>query len=267
MRYQIDHDCHIHSFLSSCSNDPRQDERYILANAKELGLSRIVITNHYWDSDVPGAPKWYQKQNFDHISTSLPLPKEEGIEFSFGCETELSADCRLACPPSRFDDFDFIIIPTTHLHIVDRDAPTEGLVERRARLWVERLESVLDMPLPFHKVGIAHLSTCLMNWKNKSMEEYYATLAAIPEADMERLFTRAAALGCGIELNLEDMRKGGDDLSVVLRPFHIAKACGCKFYLGSDAHAPEEFDGFHEIYNRVITALDLKESDKFYFGK
>ena len=63
------------------------------------------------------------------------------------------------------------------------------------------------------------------------------------------------------------MRKGGDDLSVVLRPFHIAKACGCKFYLGSDAHTPEEFDGFHEIYNRVITALDLKESDKFYFGK
>ena len=38
MRYQIDHDYHIHSFLSSCSNDPRQDERYILANAKALDL-------------------------------------------------------------------------------------------------------------------------------------------------------------------------------------------------------------------------------------
>ena len=267
MRYQIDHDYHIHSFLSSCSNDPRQHTQYIVSRAAELGLSRIVITDHYWDSEVPGAPKWYLPQNFEHISTSLPLPTLPDVTFSFGCETELSSECVLACPSSRFDAFDFIVIPTTHLHIVDRGAPAEGLVARRAHLWVERLERVLDMPLPFHKIGIAHLSSCLVNWKSKSMEEYLATLAAIPEEDMERLFARAAALGCGIELNLEDMRKGiKSDLESVLRPFRVAKACGCKFYLGSDAHLPEEFDGFHEIYSHVITALDLTENDKFHIG-
>ena len=267
MKFQIDHDYHIHSFLSSCAEDPRQDERYILERAKELGLSRIVLTNHYWDAAVPGASKWYQKQNFDHVSASLPLPREKGIDYLFGCETELDKHLTLGCPPARFDDFDFIIIPTTHLHFMGFTIDeADDSVKARARLWVERLEHVLQQDLPFHKIGIAHLASCLVNWRRKSMEEYYATLSAIPEMDMARVFEKAAERGCGIELNLEDMRKAGDDLTPVLRPFYVAKACGCKFYLGSDAHAPEEFDGFHEIYDRVITALDLKESDKFYIG-
>jgi histidinol phosphatase-like PHP family hydrolase len=84
---------------------------------------------------------------------------------------------------------------------------------------------------------------------------------------MERVFTKAAKKGCGIELNLSDMRIAGADLAAVLRPFHIAKACGCKFYLGSDAHIPREFNDYHEIYGAVITALDLMESDKFHIGK
>lgn len=268
MRYQIDHDYHIHSFLSSCAEDPAQDAHYILRRAKELGLSRIAITNHYWDSAVPGASKWYQKQNFEHLCKAKPLPKAEGIEYMFGCETDLDKNLVLGCPPARYDDFDFIIIPTTHLHMMGFTIEEcNDTIEARARLWVERLESVLDMPLPFRKVGIAHLSSCLLNWRRKSMDEYFATVAAIPEAGMVRVFEKAAEKGCGIELNLEDMRKARDDLKPVLRPFHIAKACDCKFYLGSDAHAPEEFDGFHEIYDRVITALDLKEDDKFYIGK
>ncbi len=267
MRYQIDHDYHIHSFLSSCAEDPAQDEHYILKRAKELGLSRIVITNHYWDSTVPGASKWYQTQNFEHLCKAKPLPQAEGIEYLFGCETDLDKNFVLGCPPSRYDDFDFIVIPTTHLHMMGFTIEQcDDTIEARARLWVERFAHVLEQPLPFHKVGIAHLATCLINWRRKSMEEYFATLAAIPEEGMARVFEKAAKRGCGIELNLEDMRKAGADLHLALRPFYVAKACGCKFYLGSDAHAPSEFDGFHEIYGNVITALDLKESDKFHIG-
>ena len=49
MRYVFDHDFHIHSELSSCSRDPEQSPERILAYAKENGLKKIVITDHFWD--------------------------------------------------------------------------------------------------------------------------------------------------------------------------------------------------------------------------
>ena len=267
MKYRIDHDYHLHSFLSSCASDPIQTEHYILQKAQELGLSRICITDHYWDSAVPGASKWYQPQDFDHISASKPLPQAEGVEFLFGCETDLDKHMTVGCPPARYDDFSFIIIPTTHLHMMGFTIDeADDNIPARARLWVERMDAVLDQPLPFHKIGIAHLSTCLINWRNRSREEHFATVAALDEAEMARVFVKAAKAGCGIELNLSDMRSAGDELEIVLRPFYVAKEMGCKFYLGSDAHIPKEFDGFHEVYGRVIDRLGLTEEDKFHIS-
>ena len=263
MRFLADHDLHIHSQLSSCSRDPEQTNERILQCARENGLRTICLTDHYWDSEVAGASKWYAPQDFDHIAKAKPLPQCEGVSFLFGCETDLDRHLTLGMPLSRFDDFDFVIVPTTHLHmtgftISEEDAASN---ERRAVLWVERLKALLAMPLPFEKVGIAHLVCGLLN--KASREDYLDVLERIPSEDMERLFRKAARLGCGIELNMSDMafREGEDD--IVLRPFRIAKDCGCKFYLGSDAHHPAAFVRAGEIFERAITLLDLKESDKF----
>ena len=38
MRFTVDHDYHIHSTLSSCSNDPAQSTERILQYAKDNGL-------------------------------------------------------------------------------------------------------------------------------------------------------------------------------------------------------------------------------------
>jgi histidinol phosphatase-like PHP family hydrolase len=53
----------------------------------------------------------------------------------------------------------------------------------------------------------------------------------------------------------------------VLRMFRIAKECGCKFYLGSDAHHPKTFESTDRIFSRAIDLLGLEESDKFVIGK
>ena len=263
MKYKIDHDMHIHSVLSSCSKDEDQNAERILKYAKDNGLSRICITDHYWDSSVEGASKWYAPQNFEHISEILPLPKSDGIDFLFGCETDMDKHMTVGIPLSRFDDFDFVIIPTTHMHMHGFTIDEEDFKkkERVAPLWVKRLDALLDMPLPFHKIGIAHLACALMN--KTSREEYIATLDLIPSDEMERLFSRAATLGVGIELNLGDMSFTDAEADSVLRPFKIAKSCGCKFYLGSDAHHPEEFERAKEVFERAVTMLDLCENDKF----
>ncbi len=266
MKFKIDHDYHIHSKLSSCSRDPEQTGDRMLDYARKNGLSRICVANHYWDSAVEGASGWYKPQNFEHISKDCPLPKADGIEFLFGCECEMDKFMTLGMPVQRFDDFDFVIIPTTHLHMTGFTISAEDTEskDRIAELWVKRLEALLNMPLPFHKIGIAHLACDLIN--KKSRQDFLETLKLIPSEDMEHLFKRAAKLGCGIELNQSDMSFSDEEADIVLRPFRIAKECGCKFYLGSDAHHPKDFENAKEIFERAVTLLDLSEDDKFHIG-
>ena len=267
MRFTIDHDYHIHSTLSSCSNDPTQSTERILQYAKDNGLKKICITDHFWDERVEGASDWYAPQNFAHISHAKPLPTADGIEFFFGCETDMDKFFTVGVSAERYDEFDFIIIPTTHLHMTgftlsEEDAQSDA---RRAELWVERFERLLALDLPFYKVGIAHLACGLIRPKDRAA--FLSVLDAIDESDMRRLFCRAAELGCGIELNHSDMSFKDEEADRVLRMFRIAKECGCKFYLGSDAHHPSTFESTDHIFTRAIDLHGLEESDKFVVGK
>ena len=47
MRYQLDHDLHLHSQLSLCSDDPAQTPEALLRYAQKNGLSTICLTDHY----------------------------------------------------------------------------------------------------------------------------------------------------------------------------------------------------------------------------
>ena len=263
MKMKFDHDLHIHSTLSKCCKDPAQTKEAILEYALKNKLSTICITDHYWDAAVPGASPWYQKQPYEHIDQIKPLPQAQGVRFLFGCESEMDRNMTLGIPPERFDDFDFFIIPTTHMHMdFVRDEDDDGMPETRAKLWVKRLDAFLQKDLPFHKIGIAHLACCLILHK-KTREDYLQALDLIPTEDMERLFAKAAEVGVGIELNKDDMSFADEEADRVLRMFRIAKAAGCKFYLGSDSHSLDYFEDADRIFTRAIDLLDLQESDKF----
>ena len=116
MKFKVDHDLHIHSNLSWCSQDENQTPERILKYAEQNGFNKVCLTNHFWDERVEGASNWYLKQNFEHISEAKPLPQSDKVQFLFGCETDLRQDLLLGISKERFDDFDFIVIPTTHLH-------------------------------------------------------------------------------------------------------------------------------------------------------
>jgi hypothetical protein len=169
-------------------------------------------------------------------------------------------------PLSRYDDFDFVIIPTTHLHITgltleQSEAESTDSKLIKAKRWVSRLEGLLTQDLPFHKIGIAHLACGLMS--KGDFEGLLVLINAIPTEDMERLFALAKEKGCGIELNQTDiarMAKAPDEIS---RIFRVAKSMGCKFYLGSDAHHPKSFLESRELFEYAVDLLDLSESDKF----
>ena len=259
MKFKTDHDLHIHSFLSLCAdNDTEQNKYNILKYAEENGFNTICITDHYWDSAVPGASEWYAPQNFEHISKIQPLPQSEGIRFLFGCETELDKNCTLAIPKERFDDFDFVIIPTTHMHMNGLTVNGDENAEERAKLWAERFDTVLDMDLPFEKIGIAHLS-CPLIYSG----HYLDVLKVIPDSEYRRLFKKAAEVGVGIELNFNSLKMSDDEFEENLRMYRAAKSEGCKFYFGSDSHHPSDFENAKKNFEKIAEALELEETDKF----
>jgi len=261
MPYMVDHDLHIHSFLSTCSKCAEQTPERIAQYAVDANLKTICITDHFWDERVPGASSWYAPQDFSHISQSRPLPRIEGVRFLFGCETELDKDLTVGISPERMEEMDFVIIPTTHFHMkfALTDEEREG-VKGRVSAWLRRLEGVLVKQLPFRKVGLAHLACHLIG---RDREEYLQVMQALPEKPMEALFREAARLGVGIELNATDVKAAEGAEDVVLRPFHIAKSCGCRFYCGSDSHTPGGFIRAKQRFERAATVLGLTEEDTF----
>ena len=262
--FVYDNDLHIHSKLSSCSNDEQQTTQRILEYAIKNNLKTICLTDHFWDEKVEGASRWYTPQNFGHISKALPLPQADGIEFLFGCETEMDKFFTLGIAKESFDKFDFIVVPTTHLHMMDFTiASQDNSYERRAKLWIERFDALLNMDLPFYKMGLAHITSSFIA---PTRAEYLEVLKLIPESQMERLFIKAANVGIGIELNLSVFKLAGEN-EIVLKPYRIAKKCGCKFYCGSDAHSPKHLDEAKEVFEKTIDILNLTENDKFYITK
>ena len=260
MRYIYDNDLHLHSQLSSCSSDPLQTPEAILEYAKKNGLKKVCLTDHYWDSAVEGASDWYKPQNYEHVIKSKPLPQTEGIDFMFGVETDMDKFMHIGIPKERFDDFDFVVIPTTHFHMLGFTIWENITTKERARMWVAKLDALYNMDIPFHKIGIAHLACELIA---PTRDEFDEVLRLISDSDMERVFTKAAALGVGIEINQDDMLYLPES-SDIYRMFMTAKKCGCKFYMASDSHHPENFINTKAVFERTIDILELTEDDKFH---
>ncbi len=259
MRYIADHDFHIHSTVSLCCRDENQTPETILNFAKESGFRKICLTNHFWDEKVESEAEWRSEHYFTPLSSVLPLPKSDNIDFLFGCETDMDFNNVLGVSEERFEDFDFIIVSTTHLHLDGNTVRNKITTPEEASFhWVDKIENLLAKDLPFHKIGIAHLTSGHI-LKNRTAE----VLSLISDSTMYSIFNECSRKGAGIELNIKTIDMTDEQKEIFLRPFFIAKECGCKFYLGSDSHKTSALACAKENFEDVITKLNLKESDKF----
>lgn len=263
-KYIIDHDYHIHSYISQCSQDPTQNAESILKYAIRNNLKSVALTDHFWDESVPGASKWYaDNHTFAQINAARPLPESNDVRFLFGCEADMNKDCVLGISPKLYDEFDFIVIATTHMHMTDFTVSKndQSDTKKLAQLWIDRINAVLNTPLPFYKVGLAHLMTRLIALEN---DRYIEVINSITDEDYEDVFLRIAKVGAGVEINASEIKKMSDEgISAIIRPYRIAKEMGCKFYIGSDAHSAKEFDAISYL-PKFIDALELTEDDKFH---
>ena len=267
MKYQIDHDFHLHTYLSKCSGDPGQTIDRLIAYAKENGLKHICITNHFWDHGIPFDSKFHQGQDLNHIMQVLPLPSDPNVTLHFGCECEIDKHGVFGVLPENLDKFEFLALAVSHMHMKGftyDEEETETVADRIA-LYIKRMDWAISLDLPWHKVGLAHPTTALIacaRW-----EEHLQILDGISDECWRRWFTFLAEKGAGIELNIEIFRFTEDQLPRGMRPYRIAKECGCRFYLGSDAHRLSQIEEAPKRFARIIEVLDLTEEDKWTFLK
>ena len=272
MKFAVNQDYHIHSFLSSCSRDENENAERILSYAKENNYSSICITDHFWDDEVPGASNWYKPQNLDHIKEILPLPvDEEGkVKFMFGCETDMDKFGTIGISHKTAEEMDFIIVPTTHLHMsgftIDAEiggGEDESFIRKRTELYISRFQKLLDSDMPFEKTGIAHLTCGLICSKPAGSNSFLKVLDGVSDETYRELFEQTAKKGLAVELNFGSFSFEGENLEKILRPYRIAMKCGCKFYFGSDAHHPQGLDSAPKNFRNIVDLLDLQEEQKF----
>ena len=114
--------------------------------------------------------------------------------------------------------------------------------------------------IPFRKTGLAHFTTA-----NICNSDLIHCMELFSDEELGEIFTKVQRCGMGVELNFVPREYTAEQLPVILRPYRIAKECGCQFYFGGDAHGPERFGGRRETFESIVDLLSLQESDKFSF--
>ena len=259
MRYIADHDFHIHSTVSLCCKDEKQTPERILQYAKDNGYKSVCLTNHFWDENVESEAEWHEAHRFNNLISVLPLPQDSEVKLLLGAETDIDYNNVLGISDERMQMLDFVVVATTHLHLAGNTVKTAiKTPEEAAEAWINKFEALLNMELPWHKIGIAHL-TCGHILKGQTPN----VISLLSDECLYSFFSESARKGLGIELNMKTLFMSQEEKEILLRPYYIAKDCGCKFYLGSDSHKTQALETAKENFENVITLLGLSEKDKF----
>ena len=183
---------------------------------------------------------WYRPQNVPHV---LSLRQElagvtiPGTRLLFGCETEYIGNGVVGLTPEHAALFDFVLVPASHIHMEGFVRP-EGMTQSDdlRKLLIDRFLEVCEIDFAF---GIPH-PFVPVGFDDRAEE----LLAGIPDRLFEECFHAAAEKRKSVELNLSclsDLPAGA--VREYERLMTIARQCGCRFHVGSDAH---ERKGFRE---------------------
>ena len=258
---KIQHDVHMHTYLSRCSNDPDFLPPAIIKRSKANGIKVLGFTDHFWDKLMPGGDNnVYRNQDYDHVTEihGMMPEKVDGIKILFGCETEYYGKGRIGISKETAALFDYVIAPTNHT--LTAYAKEEGLTTpgEIARELINRFKEVLSfdvasgichplLPLGFMEIGDKILNSMSREELN---ECFYMAREKCVSIEMN---------SCTFANNYDRGTDGFTDTSF-LRIFRIAKETGVKFHFGSDAHSLADIDRLQKL-QPYIDELELTDDD------
>ncbi len=239
----IPHDFHLHTNLSRCGQPTATPEAQIAA-LEAAGIQEACFTDHTWDTAVPGGNSWYAGQTVERL---LPLRERlqqlqptTAVKLHFGCETELQDDGTVGLHPDHASLFEFILIPHNHFNFAGLTRPADLTDSAEiARLLVRHFRHCCDtVPFAF---AFAHPFTPIGYF-----DRHEEILNLLTDKELDTCFAAAAARGASIEFNVANLLRKTPVLTTApaslraqyKRMYEIAVACGCRFHLGGDEHAP-----------------------------
>jgi histidinol phosphatase-like PHP family hydrolase len=263
MSFLFNQDLHIHTVLSKCCEDNNMTIAAIYEYAISRNYVEVCVTDHVWSSSLFCSSDWHRSQDIKHISQSKPLPSTPNMKFFFGCEAEFMGGDRLSISRPEFDLFDFITLSVNHMHMHDIIRP-QGIdtADSMSKLILNRLSELLNLDLPWGKIGIAHLSHPVM-FSEGSVAD---VLDAMDYNTLKYVFTELAERGAGIELNASAFEDWDSRRDSLLRFYSVIADTGCSFYLASDAHFVENLGGIQKNLPVVVEALGLSANQQYYIS-
>ena len=258
---KIQHDVHMHTYLSRCSNDPEFLPPAIIEKSKANGIKVLAFTDHFWDKTMPGWDNdFYRTQDFEHVQKIHKMMPEkiEGINILFGCETEYCGNGLISISKETAAKFDHVLVPTNH-YLMDfaNENNLTTPVQLAAEL-VKRFKEVLSFDVatgichPFLPLGFMEIGDKILN--SMSREE------------LDECFSMAKEKNVSIEINsctfANNYDRGTDGFTddSFMRIFSIAKEAGCKFHFGSDAHSLSDIDRLQKL-EKYLDLLNITQED------
>ena len=263
---KIQHDVHMHTFLSRCSDDPNFLPPAIIERSKANGIRVLGFTDHMWDKTMPGGDNAvYRNQDYDHVVKIHDMMPDriDGIRILFGCETEYYGKGRIGISKEVASLFNYVLVPTNHT--LTDFAKEEGLISptELAKELVKRFREVLSFDVA---AGICHpmLPMGFFDIGDKIFN-------SISNEEFNECFSMANEKKVSLEINSCTFpgiySRGTDGFTdeTYLRFFTLAKEAGCKFHFGSDAHSIEDIDRLQKLepYLEILKITDEDLNPRF----
>ena len=201
---KIEHDFHIHTDLSICANETATLDNYIEI-AKKLGLKKLGIANHFWDSKIDGAFDFYKIQDFSHISKLKPEIEKAntaGLKIYFGAEAEYDPNHHdVSVTEEVAEQLDFLIVPNSHTHItMPRDFYES--YDKHIDFMIKAYKDIINSKVSKYITAVAHPFCAVCCPYDREI-----LLNMISDDTFKRLFDETANKGIAFELNVDYMEK------------------------------------------------------------
>ena len=256
-------DLHVHTNKSLCAPRETTPASYIPCCAEE-GIRLIGITDHVYPEDMLAQYGYPNDKRVDRLlelrASLAEAEAQSGIRYLLGCEIDYF-DC-VGAPyilPEESEGFDYVLLAASHIlnypHMYT--AYDLGSPDVLRELTIERFVAAckLDYPVP---TGICHPLYPICS-------PYQAEIIdGISDETLKELFSMAAEKNISVEIHSclyrNDTPHNEFGLSDhYLRILAAARDCGCKFHMGSDAHAPAAFVGSHAKLRKAAELLGLNQ--------
>ena len=264
-------DLHVHTNRSLCAPRTTEPSSY-LPYCKDEGIRLIGISDHVYPTEMIHRYGYTDETRMSRLLSLRPAIKEahdqSDIRFLFGCEIDYFPS--VGAPyisPEESLNFDYILFASSHIlnypHMyTEYDLGSPDVLRR---LTIERFVATcqLDYPVP---MGICHPLYPICSPHQSEI------IDGLSDACLKELFSMAAEKHISVEIHAclyrKDTPLNEQGLSDrYLRILSAAKACGCKFHFGSDAHEPKAFVGSHEKLRRAAELLGITSDDLWDVAK